>query len=217
MANCLSKYPSQLNDNHTTKLAAPIIVNERKFHLNKSKSKHVSVGLAYDLGFQPCLTFSGNKTRPVVLSEFEWRDFLQYQGVLTNYFYSRESFAPLSTPAFTVSFETYNEVKYIKLENKQNDYICFGIESIAQLWLLLPLIDYRLNILKHQDFQNYFNSKLSLAQSKNGDVCQHILNVIAPANNPESENVSTMMELVYQHPGLPDFISKCNIQYYTTY
>lgn len=206
-----------MSDNQSFKLAAPITVNERKFHLNKSKSKYLGVGLAYELGFQPCLIFSGNKTRPVVLSELEWRDLLQFQGLLTNYFYSGETFLPLSTPAFTVSFESYNEVKYIKLEDKHNNYICFGLESISQLWLLLPLIDYRLNILKKQDFQNYFNSKLSIAQSKNGDICQQILNVIAPANNPGSENVSTMMELVYQHPGLPEFISKCNLQYYTTY
>lgn len=206
-----------MNDNQSTKLATPITVNERKFHLNKSKSKYVSVGLSYDLGFQPCITFSGNKTRPVVLTEFEWRDFLQYQGLLTNYFYCRESFTPLTTPAFTISFESYNDVKYIKLENKQGDYICFGTESIAQLWLLIPLIDYRLNTLKRQDFQNYFNTKLAAAQNKNGDVCEQILNVVAPLNNPDSENVSTMMELVCQHPSLPDFLTKCNIQYYTTY
>lgn len=206
-----------MNDNPSVKLAAPIVVNERKFHLNKSKSKHVSVGLAYDSGFQPCITLTGNKTRPIVFSENEWRDFLQYQGLITNYFYCRETFAPLIASSFTLSFENHNDVKYMKLEDKHNDYICFGIESIAQLWVLLPLIDYRLDILKKQDFQNYFTSKLSLAHSKNGDICQQVLNVIAPTNNPGSENVSTMMELVYQHPCLPDFINKCNLHYYTLY
>lgn len=173
--------------------------------------------MSYDFGFQPCLTFSGNKTKPVVLNEYEWKELLQYQGVLTNYFYSPETFAPLSTQALTISFENYNEVKFVKFEDKQNNYICFGIESLTQLWLLIPLIDYRLNFLKKQDFQSYFNSKLINAQGKTGDLCQQILNSISTVNSPCSENVSTMMELIYQHPNLPDFSSKHNLQYYPSY
>lgn len=152
-----------------------------------------------------------------MLNEYEWKDLLQYQGVLTNYFYSPETFATLSTQALTITFENYNEVKYVKFEDKQNNYICFGIESLTQLWLLVPLIDYRLNFLRKQDFQTYFNSKLIIAQGKTGDLSQQILNSISTVNSPCCENVSTMMELIYQHPNLPDFSSKFTLQYYPTY
>lgn len=206
-----------MNDNGSVKLAAPIIVNQKSYHLNKSKSKHVTVGLAYDFGFQPCLTFSGNKCKPVVLNENEWRDLLQFQGILTNFFYSLEKFTTLSTQALTITFEHYNDVKFVKLEDKRNNYICLGIESLSQLWVLIPLIDYRLNFLKKQDFQNYFNSKLINVQGKPGDLCQQIINSISTVNCPCSENVSTLMELVYQHPNLPEFSSRSDLHYYPTY
>lgn len=214
MANCLNKW---LDYKQIKKPLDPVIVNEKRFHLNKSKSKFVAVGLSYDFCFKPCITFSGNKTRPVLFNEFEWRDLLQYQGLLTNYFYSREVFAPIITSTFTLNFETYNDVKYIKLEGKNDSYICFGIESITQLWLLLPLIDYKLNMLKKQDFQTYFNTKVTIAHSRDGDIYQQILNDIAPSTNQGSDNIATIMELVYQHPDLPDFLSNnYNLQYYTS-
>lgn len=201
-------------DASDVKLTSPIIANEKTYHLNRSKSKYVTVGLAYDTGFQPCITFSGNKTKPLVLREEEWQELLQYQGVLTNYFYTRDACASLATSAITVSFESYNEVKYIKLEDKRNNYICLGVESICQLWTLLPLIDYRITMLRRQDFQNYFYSKVNNISNKNGDVCQQIINSLAYANNPGSENISTMMELIYQHPNLTEFSNKSNFQYY---
>lgn len=195
------------------KVATPVVVNEKTYHLNKSKSKFVTVGLAYDFGFQPCITFSGNKSKTLLLSEYEWKELLQYQGLLTNYFYTQEVTAPLTTSALTISFENYNDVKYIKLEDRHNSYVCFGIESVCQLWMLLPLIEYRLDMLRKQDFQNYFNCKLNIAVNKNGDIYQQIINVISAASNPDSENVSTMMELLFQHPNLPDFVQKCNFTY----
>lgn len=191
----------------------PVVVNEKTYPLNKSKSKFVTVGLAYDFGFQPSITFSGNKTKTLQMNEYEWKELLQYQGVLTNYFYTRDVTPPITTSSLNISFENYNDVKYIKLEDRQNSSVCLGIESICQLWMLLPLIEYRLEMLRKQDFQNYFNCKLNIAANKNGDVCQQIMNVISPTKNPGSENVSTMMELVIQHPNLSDFVQTCNFPY----
>lgn len=195
-------------------MTSPIVINEKTYHLNKSKSKYVTVGLAYESGFQPCITFSGKKSRPLVLSEEEWQDLLQYQGLITNYFYTREAFTSVTTSSLTVSFESYQDVKYIKLEDKQNNYLCFGIESICQLWTLIPLIEYRIAMLRRQDFHNYFYARVNAVQEKNGDICQQIINSLSHHTNPGSENVSTMMELVYQYPTLPEFVSKCNFQYY---
>lgn len=194
-----------------------ILLNEKRYFLNKSRSKYVFIALSYDYGFQPCIALGGNKSNPVVFTEFDWKEFTKYSGILTNYFYSTGHFDPISTTAFTITFESYNDIKYIRVEDRQSNFICFGNESLCQLWQLLPLVDYRTEMLKRQDFQKYFNSQLNGATKKDGDICQQILNTISPSTNPGSENVSTMMELLYQHSYLPDFQHKYNLTYYTTY
>lgn len=186
--------------------------------MNNSKSKYVTVGLSYDFQFQPCITLGGNKTFPIVLSEFDWKELLQYQGLLANYFHSEESFPSEDFSSFTISFEKYNDNKFIKIKNRRGNYVCIGSESLTQLWSIVPLINFRFDSLKKLDFQKYFNTKLSATSFRNGDICQQILTAAVPtATNNDTENVNTIMELVYLHPTLPEFGFNCNLQYYTTY
>lgn len=194
----------------------PIIVNERKYHLNNSKSKFVTVGLSYDFGFQPCITFGGDKTiNPIVLSETDWKELELYQSMLVNYFYSCETYTPLSLSSISISFgRLINNNKFVKIMDKKGSYVCFGLESFTQLRCILPLIDFRLNSLKKLNFQNYFNTKIDMINDKSGDICQKILNSMTPAVDADSENDATMMELLYLYPSLPEFINLCNQTYY---
>lgn len=196
----------------------PIIVNEKKYYLNNSKSKHITVGLSYDFGFQPCVTLGGNRIiNPIILSEADWKELELYQSMLTTYFYCCEKPKLVTLTSVSIDFGTLsNNNKFIKIIDKQGNYICLGLETFTQLRCILPLIDFRLNSLRKLNFQNYFNSKLAMINDKTGDICQKILCSMNPAAEGDSENDVTIMELLYLYPGLPDFINHCSMPYYST-
>lgn len=181
-------------------------VNSKVFTLNKSKSKFVNIALANELGFQPCIQIEGVKNDCVSFSETEWAEFLKYSGIITNYFYSSQVPAIINGTTFTVSFEKFKDIKVIRIEDRRGNYVYLGEESICQLLMLLPLIEYRVEILKKQQFQSYFNAQLMGVKNNSGDICQQLLNSIFPSvtshNDVNSENISTLMEVIYLWPEL---------------
>lgn len=88
-----------------------ITLNEKRFYLNKSKSKHVSVSLAYDFGFQACVGLGNCKGEEIIQGEKKWIDFLQYQGIVSNYFYSNQACEHIRTPAYNITFESLQILK----------------------------------------------------------------------------------------------------------
>lgn len=195
-----------------------ILLNQKRYHLNKSCAKYVSIGLSYEDGFQPCITLNSCKAPPVVFCEYDWREFLTHRDQMENYFYCSTYFDPICTPGFKISFEQFNDVKCVRVEDKRGYYIWLAMDSLNQLIKLLPLLDYRIDMLKRQDFLKYYQSQLAVARSeRGGDIAKTILMKLSPSTNPNLENVSTMMEILLQYPYLPDFESKYYDNYPTNY
>lgn len=183
-----------------------VVLGERLFSLNKSKSKNVSVGLAYEYGYAPCIKLSGNRGDIIIFDENEWNHFLSYQGVITNYLYSNHKEESVNTSKFCIDFQQISYARIIKI-SKNNSAVYLGYESVCKLWELLPLIRYRIDFVKRQQFSNYFRVLQKGLENQSGNVFTNTLNALRPQDNPNSENLSTVMEFIYMYPDV--FESEC--------
>lgn len=190
-----------LFDDSLFKKSDSVVLSGRRFYLNKSKYKYVIVGLACDNNYKPCIKISGSKGGEIIFDESEWNHFLSYQGIITNYLYSNDKIDMIDDGRLSLEFIQLPYAKIVKV-TKDNSNICLTYESICTLWNILPLITYRINILKNQQFDNYFKILHRSLQNGDGDgdIVINALNLIQPQENTNSENVSTVMELIYMFP-----------------
>lgn len=183
----------------TPAVMSRILINSTEYPLNKSNSKFVKIGLCVENDFEPCIELCGKKNQSVVLSEEDWRDFLQYQGVIANYMVSanlpQES---IYLKNMTLHFENFAQLPILKITT-DGGLAYLGNETVCRLWEQIPLIDYRLIILQKQKFKNYFyifkNTLFCQA-----DCLEKIYSTLSPKDNPNSENVCTMLELLLLYP-----------------
>lgn len=175
------------------------LINSKVYYLNKSQSKYITVGLTLS-DFKPSLLFGGNNCKTIALSEEDWNSLLKYQDVITSYFYSCNSLLdPIEERNFIVTFEKIKDTPVIRF--KHNDYYIFlGSQSVYCLWQIIPVIEYRLDILRKQKFNTYFNVLVSNIENHQGNILDRVFSAVSSNQNPNSENVSTMLELLHIYP-----------------
>lgn len=178
----------------------PILLNQKIYNLNKSKSKTVAVGLSPKCSLKPVVKISGNKYKQcAIFDESEWENFLKNQGIITNYFIVQDEFwQPIVGKKFTIEFSMYNKVKIVKIHTEKNLDVILAYESLCWLWELLPLITYKLDMLRKQQFDAYYKSVV------NGNVFENY-NPLSKVNtytltNSNNENVYSMMEMMHYFP-----------------
>lgn len=175
------------------------LLNAKIYYLNKSTSKFISVGIGLN-DFLPKITIGGQNGFKVCLNEEEWNNFLNYQGVLVSYFYAFDGdTTPLKIGNITIYFEKYNQHPILKVQNGDGCYVCLGCDSMDKLWEIKEIIDYRIGMIKRQDFVQYFNVlKPNIHHSES--MLATIYNVINPKQSRNSENVCTALELLKLYP-----------------
>lgn len=175
------------------------LVNGKAYYLNKSQSKYVTVGLTLS-DFSPSLLFGGINCKTIVLSEEDWNSLLKYQDVITNYFDTCNSLlGPIEERNFIITFEKMRDIPIIKF--KHNDqHIFLGNQSVFHLWQIIPIIEYRLDILRRQKFNTYFNNLISNIGNHQENILDRVFSAVSSNQNPNSENVSTMLELLHIYP-----------------
>lgn len=178
-----------------------VVIGEKRYHLNKSRSKFVSVGLCRNFGYEPCIKLMGNKNDVLVFTEEEWRDLLKYQGVITNYLYANAATEPLNTEYCSIFFEQISSTRVIKIW-KNNSSIYLGYETICNLWEILPIINYRIDMLKIQQFKTYFKVFQKGMQSQSGNIFHNATTVLKCSETCPTENVCLLQELVYLYPAI---------------
>lgn len=176
-----------------------VVIGERRYQLNKSRSKFVATGLSCDFSYTPCIKLTGNKMDTIMFDEDEWNQFLTYQGIITSYLYSNDKADAINAGSFCVQFEKISYSRVIKVI-KNNSYIYLGYESICKLWELLPLVKYRIEMLKKQQFSSYFKVVQKGLQRQDGDVFENAMNLLQPRENCNSENVCMLMKLIHVYP-----------------
>lgn len=176
-----------------------ILLNNNLFCLNTSK--YVSVGIGLD-NFQPKIKIGSQKGFNIILTEEEWRSLLKHQNDVVNYCYSSaNNHAPIKIGDVTIYFETTRQqLLLIKLE-KFNDNLYFTKETLDKLWEIQELIDYRIQMLKNQEFEKYV-SMIRTKLNPSVDLLTNVYSALNPCQNSNSENVSTMLEMLSMYPNV---------------
>lgn len=180
------------------------IVNKTTYFLNKSRTKWVNIGLARQVKFQPIVQICSS-AEVYTFTENEWLTFLEKQGILVNYFLSPEAITsnwqPVQTNDYTISFKKVNVTKVIhilKETEEKSSGIFLASESLFELFDLLRLIQVRIDVLKRQDFNSYYEDILKRAVRRQGNfiiAIYDLLRLEAP-----SENSCALLELVHWFP-----------------
>lgn len=196
--------------NELNKKKNEIVINSKTYYLNNSSSKFISVGMNLD-DFSPLIQIGGQNGFKISLNEEDWKNLLKHQGVIVNYFYSfNDTLQPLKCDDITIYFEKLNQCPVIKIQKNNGNYVCLGSNTVDTLWEVQDIIDYRIEIIKKQEFSKYFSLfQLNLLNFSDG-LLTHIYNILNYKNNTNSENVSTMMELLMLYPKTLEFKIKKN-------
>lgn len=176
-----------------------VVIGERRFSLNNSKSKYVSVGLARDYEYEPCIILKGNKNDVIIFSEEEWNGFLEYQGIITNYIYSNNSTDPIHSKECSIFFEQISSARVIRIW-KNNSYVYLGYESICKLWELLTVIKFRTDMLKKQEFLPYFRVLQKSLQNQAGNLFVYASRILYTNERAPTENVCLALEFMHTYP-----------------
>lgn len=175
-----------------------ILLGEKRFYLNCSKTKYVTVSLSYDLNFTPCITISGNRNNIVMFSEKEWEEFLTQKEVIDNFMEVGENCEPIDIGKFWMEFDKFQECKVIKIMTGYAT-VWLGQPSIAELWRILPLVKHTLETLKSQQFASCFKL-IELGVKNSEDVINTALNIIEPIKVINPMTYAIALEIIYKHP-----------------
>lgn len=177
------------------------LLNSKIFFLNKSSSKFVIVGIS-NQDFSPKIIIGGKNGFSITLSEESWNSFCNHRGVIENYFcFPQQINEPmLNIDNFKLYFEKVNSLPVIKIKEEYSRYVYLGYESIETLWRLKEVVDYRISIIKKQEFSLYFKVFQTSISIQEGDPIDNIYRILQPNQNPNSENVSTMLEFLILYP-----------------
>lgn len=178
-----------------------VVIGEQRYKLNKSECKFVSVGLSCDFGYVPCVKLSAHNNIQVVFDENDWKKFLSHQGTITNYLYYNEKPDVVEEHNFSIHFVELSFGRLIKID-QGNNYIYMAYETICGLWEILPLVKYRIEMIENQQFSKYFKTLRSGLQSQSGNIFENALNILKPEDNPNSENICMILELIYTYPDI---------------
>jgi len=175
-----------------------ILINKSTYYLNKSKSKWVSVGFSLERKYNPIIKIGGIKNNQcIILNEDQWISFLNNEGIMMNFIHSNSlGWQPMQGNGYEIHFVFIKDSRIIKITQEGGNEIFLAGDTINQIMKLAELIKYRFNMLKSQEFVNYYNVFIGGIAAKNGDVLQNVYNIISPLKNLNSVNIYCMLELL---------------------
>ena len=187
----------QKHDDLSKKRSAALI-NESRYYLNKSKSKWISIGFSLEKKYIPVVKLGGYKNNQnVIFTEDQWVSFLNQQGIIMGFIHS-DSFGwqSMEGNGFQLHFILIKESRVIKITQEGGNCVYLAEDGINEANKLADLIQYRLDLLKSQEFSKYYNILVAGVSSKNGDILQNVYNVISPLKNLNSQNIYCVLELL---------------------
>lgn len=192
---CVEAGPTVVKSN--VRPPPPTLINQRTYPLNKSRTKFVTVGLCGYGNFAPVVQVNGLKNDWVVFDEVEWKSLLENQCGITNYFSQKDlQLAPINLNSFKrIAFQAIGSTKVIAIEDLNGFETYLGLESLAELWELIPIIEYQIVLLKSFEFSKFYSSIVKGVAAIPGDVKLNILDIISNLNIT-SDNVLCMLEML---------------------
>jgi hypothetical protein len=176
------------------------LVNQNIYFLNKSRSKCVAIGLSPQLSFAPVVKIFGTKNQCAIFDKNEWNIILEHQGIIENYFREGDcQWPPIEVGSKKIWFQTIQYKKIIKVQSYDSE-LFLGWESITELWSLLSLMNYRIEVLTHENFKGFYSSLIKGIVDMSGEFKDNIEDVLRQLKETKSDNVSNMMEVSHFMP-----------------
>lgn len=174
------------------------LLNSKIYNLNASAHKYLVIGLKLE-DFSPSVQLCGRKNFPLTLNEEEWNLLMSYQRTISNFLNTGIFERSIYTFTYSITFEKIENSPIVTIKQNEND-VKLAKGSFLQLVNLSPLIEYRIDSLKRQDFTKYFDVFKNNLSVSDGNILNKIKNVLTPKETPNSENVCTMMEMLELYP-----------------
>jgi hypothetical protein len=184
------------------------LICESVFYLNKSNSKWISVGLSLERNYKPVIKLGGNKNQHAIFNEDQWISFLNNQGIMMSFIYATNNnfgWDPMLGSGYEIHFVFINNSRIIRIIQDGGNEVFLAGETLTEVVNLTNLIKYRFDLLKSQDFSNYYNIIISGISVKQDNIIKRIYDVISPSKNINSINIACILELL-------QFYSDCIIE-----
>lgn len=136
----------------------------------------------------------------IFLDDAEYKELINNQGIITNYFYVEETtWQPLKMRNLMVVFTVSENggKKIIKFVQDENE-VTFHWEDVLHFWDLIPLLNFRIEALMSEMFALFYRNLITGVCKVEGNSLEIIRRVISPLYN--SENVLCMFECLLYYP-----------------
>ena len=172
------------------------LFQQQLHYLNKSRCKAVIT--AFDESFNPMINIVG-PNHSVILNVEEFSKLIGEEGVLLNYFNTGdETWTPVKYDGLELQFQVISGNRVIKMIDGRQNVLYLAQKSFEELYALKPLIYYRLDLLKQQNFQSFYFDVLRGTVRINGDVEQYIKAKLS--SMVKNINALSMLEVLHVLP-----------------
>lgn len=180
------------------------LVNETVYPINKSKSKLISIGFSIKWKYEPVIKLQGLKNNQfVIFDENQWLSFINNQGVMLSFINSNTvGWQPIQGDGYEIHFVFIGDSRVIKITQESGCEIFLGEKTINEAVNLGDLVKYRYDLLKSQQFANYYYTLVAGVSLQNGDPIKNIYDIILPLRNTNSLNVCCLMQLLHFYPNV---------------
>lgn len=202
-----------------TPTASPVIprylrtalVGESVHFLNNSRSKYVCIGLSPGLNFAPAIVIGGCRTADVLLDRVDWSAIQEEQGVLFNYLQGdKRDNTSITIGNINIYFGVCGKQKVIKIEDRSEQFVSLGLESINGLFSKSALLSQKLCELEQNKFVEFYTSIIKCVKTLKGDPKDNIVDVLRQLRN--DTNVCVMYDLVDKlYPKVITDIQECTV------
>uniref|UniRef100_A0A6P7G3F6 Uncharacterized protein LOC114337305 n=1 Tax=Diabrotica virgifera virgifera TaxID=50390 RepID=A0A6P7G3F6_DIAVI len=184
---------------NTSEVQKDVFLCERRFFLNPRKSKYVSICISCQLNYTPCVIISGNKNDMLVFSEKDWNDFVSNKEIINSLLVTSDSTDLIDIGRFCVEVKQLPHTSVVRMYTGDSS-VRLSFKSVSKLWHLIPIIQYRLELLKHQGFSVVII--LLRAGTKGNEIIETSLSLLETIKRLNPEMYTFGLEVIYNYPEL---------------
>ncbi|KAF5276324.1 hypothetical protein FQA39_LY18595 [Lamprigera yunnana] len=177
-----------------------MLLNQKMYYLNKSKSKWISVGLYHPFEFASVVKIIRRSKQYVIFKEEEWIQFCEQRENINKYFQTCDMmWKPRQISSKTLTFEMIEEKKILRIEDVCGNEVYLGWESVSEVWSLQTVLSYRLSYSSGSNFKHFYDDVIRAVAEMSGDVKINIYNIVNRLSE-KSDDVCCMLEILLFMP-----------------
>ncbi|KAF5296721.1 hypothetical protein FQA39_LY12421 [Lamprigera yunnana] len=185
-----------------------MLLNQRIYYLNKSKSKWISVGLYYLFEIASVEKIFGRSKHYIIFKEEKWIQFHEQRENINKYFQNCDMMRkPRQISSKTLTFEMIEGKKILWIEDMCGNKVYLGWESVSEVWSLESVLSYRLSYSSGSNFKHFYDDVIRAVAEMSGDVKINIYNIVNRLSENFDDKYSLLKrcERLYEKVGALEF------------